>query len=110
MRTCCLLARPFLTLPPSLALSLSPLPPRSYLAHYDLVASRAGRARLYGAGMNPYLVRLSVGADDGPGALERALRPALARAAQEAARQREGADGGDGDGDSDGDGDGGSAN
>ena len=40
----CLLDRPFLTLPPSLALSLSPLPPRSYLAHYDLVAARADGA------------------------------------------------------------------
>lgn len=46
---------------PSFGIKRSLLCPFMYLAHYDLVTSEAGRARLQAAGINPELLRLSVG-------------------------------------------------
>jgi cystathionine gamma-synthase len=34
-----------------------------YLAHYDLVSTAAGRAQLVGLGLDPCLVRVSVGTE-----------------------------------------------
>lgn len=37
--------------------------PFIYLAHYDLVSTKEGRKYLYTAGVNPYLIRISVGCE-----------------------------------------------
>ena len=46
-------------------------------AHYDLVTTRLGRARLRSFGLNPYLVRVSVGADEDPRDILAALEEAI---------------------------------
>jgi cystathionine gamma-synthase len=38
--------------------------PFLYLAHYDLVSTQAGRACLIDNGLNPELLRLSIGTED----------------------------------------------
>jgi hypothetical protein len=63
-----------------------PAPPTSQ-AHYDLVASPAGRAHLYAHGLNPYLVRLSVGVE-GAAVVIDALRTGLRAAAAVVALHR----------------------
>ena len=72
---------------PSFGARFSVLCPFAYLAHYGLVTSRAGRARLYGSGLNPYLIRVSVGCEE-PADIARALREGLRAAADEVQRQR----------------------
>lgn len=61
---------------PSFGAEFSMLCPFLYLAHYDMVTSQAGRRRLDELGMNPELVRLSVGTED-PQALIAVLDEAL---------------------------------
>jgi hypothetical protein len=51
-------------------------------AHFDHVSSSEGRAYLYGHGLNPYLVRVSIGCEpveDIVGAFRAALKAAGAR-------------------------------
>lgn len=48
---------------PSFGLSISLICPFMYLAHYDLVTSAEGRAELARNGLDPDLLRLSVGAE-----------------------------------------------
>ncbi len=48
---------------PSFGLSTSLICPFMYLAHYDLVTTEEGRAELRRNGLNPDLLRLSVGAE-----------------------------------------------
>ncbi len=49
---------------PSFGTRFSILCPYIYLAHYDLISSEKGRARLAEAGLNPGLMRLSVGLEE----------------------------------------------
>lgn len=61
---------------PSFGMKNTLLCPFIYIAHYDLVTSEAGRARLAAAGISPELLRLSIGcepADDIIAALAEAL-------------------------------------
>ena len=46
---------------PSFGTSRTLLSPFMYLAHYDLVTSESGRALLAEAGIEPELIRISVG-------------------------------------------------
>ncbi|HEY9250398.1 MAG TPA: PLP-dependent transferase [Rariglobus sp.] len=48
---------------PSFGMKNTLLCPFIYLAHYDLVTSESGRARLFACGLNPELLRLSIGAE-----------------------------------------------
>jgi cystathionine gamma-synthase len=48
---------------PSFGMTTTLICPFMYLAHYDLVTSAAGRAELAAAGLDPELLRLSVGAE-----------------------------------------------
>ncbi|MBI3886719.1 MAG: PLP-dependent transferase [Opitutae bacterium] len=48
---------------PSFGMSRTLLCPYVYLAHYDLVGAREGRAELAASGLEPELLRLSVGAE-----------------------------------------------
>lgn len=68
---------------PSFGTRFSILCPYIYLAHYDLVSSAEGRARLAEAGLNPGLMRLSVGLED-PETIIEALRVGLEGLAEEA--------------------------
>ncbi|MBS0664122.1 MAG: PLP-dependent transferase [Verrucomicrobia bacterium] len=54
-----------LTLPkgPSFGMATTLICPFMYLAHYDLVSTAAGRAELAAGGLDPELLRLSVGAE-----------------------------------------------
>lgn len=61
---------------PSFGLRNSLFCPFMYLAHYDLVSSPAGRDRLAASGINPELLRLSVGLEPVDEIIE-ALREAL---------------------------------
>ena len=61
---------------PSFGMKNSLLSPFIYIAHYDLVKSAAGRAELAASGIDPELIRLSIGAepvDEIIGALAEAL-------------------------------------
>ena len=61
---------------PSFGMTTTLICPFMYLAHYDLVTTEAGRAELAASGLDPDLLRLSVGtepADDIIGALAEAL-------------------------------------
>jgi cystathionine gamma-synthase len=61
---------------PSFGMSTTLICPFMYLAHYDLVTTEAGRAELRANGLDPELLRLSVGtepADEIIGALAEAL-------------------------------------
>jgi cystathionine beta-lyase/cystathionine gamma-synthase len=61
---------------PSFGMSNSLLCPYLYLAHYDLLTTEAGRAELVGHGLDPELVRLSIGLEEAEaiiGALDEAL-------------------------------------
>jgi hypothetical protein len=69
---------------PSFGAACSTLTPFLFLAHYDLVDSVEGRAKLRSAGLNPYLLRLSVGSCAPP---TDALVPALRRALLAAKRR-----------------------
>jgi cystathionine gamma-synthase len=62
---------------PSFGTTFSLASPFAYLAHYDLVSTPHGRAELRAAGLNPYLVRLHVGSEEGAGGVIHALRHAL---------------------------------
>jgi cystathionine gamma-synthase len=62
---------------PSFGMKNSLLSPFIYIAHYDLVKTPAGRAELAASGIDPELVRLSIGAepvDEIIAALAEALR------------------------------------
>jgi cystathionine gamma-synthase len=48
---------------PSFGMSTTLICPFIYLAHYDLVTSESGRKTLASAGLNPELLRLSIGAE-----------------------------------------------
>jgi cystathionine gamma-synthase len=48
---------------PSFGVNFTLLCPFMYLAHYDLVSTAAGRAQLVGLGLDPCLVRVSVGTE-----------------------------------------------
>jgi cystathionine gamma-synthase len=48
---------------PSFGMTTTLLCPFIQLAHYDLVTSEAGRAELAASGLNPELMRLSVGTE-----------------------------------------------
>jgi cystathionine gamma-synthase len=48
---------------PSFGMKTTLICPFMYLAHYDLVTTEAGRAELAAAGLDPDLLRLSVGAE-----------------------------------------------
>jgi len=48
---------------PSFGVNFTLLCPFMYLAHYDLVSTPSGRAKLAGLGLDPALVRVSVGAE-----------------------------------------------
>jgi cystathionine gamma-synthase len=48
---------------PSFGMNNSLLSPFIYIAHYDLVKSAAGRAELAASGIDPDLLRLSIGAE-----------------------------------------------
>jgi cystathionine gamma-synthase len=48
---------------PSFGMTTTLICPFMYLAHYDLVTSEAGRAELAASGLDPELLRLSVGAE-----------------------------------------------
>jgi cystathionine gamma-synthase len=64
---------------PSFGMRTTLICPFMYLAHYDLVTSEAGRAELSANGLDPDLLRLSVGtepAEEIIGALDEALRGA----------------------------------
>ncbi len=61
---------------PSFGLGFTLLAPFLWLSHFEQVTSERGRAELRSAGLDPDLVRLSVGAED-PEILERALDLAL---------------------------------
>lgn len=68
---------------PSFGTTFSILCPFLYLAHFDLVSAPAGRAGLRARGLNPFLLRLSVGcepAGDILAALQRGLDAAAAAA------------------------------
>jgi cystathionine gamma-synthase len=62
---------------PSFGMKTSLLCPYLYLAHYDLVSTEAGRAELREHGLDPSLIRLSVGAEPAD-AIIAALAEALA--------------------------------
>jgi len=49
---------------PSFGARFTLLCPFMYLAHYDLVTSDEGRAFLTSVGINPELIRISVGEED----------------------------------------------
>ena len=49
---------------PSFGTRFTLICPFMYLAHYDLVTTASGRAHLAAAGMDPELIRISVGAED----------------------------------------------
>jgi cystathionine gamma-synthase len=49
---------------PSFGTTFSILCPYLYLAHYDLVSSGTGKQRLEEAGLEPDLLRLSIGLED----------------------------------------------
>jgi cystathionine gamma-synthase len=61
--------------------------PFLYLAHYDLVSTEEGRAHLYSHGLNPYLVRVSVGCEGDVEEVKAALRKGLVAAREEIERQ-----------------------
>jgi len=61
---------------PSFGMSNSLLCPYLYLAHYDLLGTAAGRAELAAHGLDPELVRLSIGLEP-PEAIIAALDEAL---------------------------------
>jgi len=61
---------------PSFGLRFSLLCPFLWLAHHDLVTTESGRARIREAGLNPDLIRLSVGTEPAAEIIER-LRAAL---------------------------------
>jgi cystathionine beta-lyase/cystathionine gamma-synthase len=61
---------------PSFGMANSLLCPYLYLAHYDLVRTEAGRAELTAHGLDPSLIRLSIGLE-GPGGIIAALAEAL---------------------------------
>lgn len=65
---------------PSFGLRFSLLCPFLWLSHHDLVTSEAGRKRIREAGLNPDLIRLSVGAEPAEGLIAR-LDAALGRSA-----------------------------
>jgi len=48
---------------PSFGLATTILSPQVYLTHYDLITSEAGRAELAASGLDPGLLRLSVGTE-----------------------------------------------
>ena len=48
---------------PSFGMRNSLLSPFFYIAHYDLVKTAAGRAELAASGIDPELVRLSIGGE-----------------------------------------------
>lgn len=48
---------------PSFGTGYTMMCPFLYLAHYDLVSTPQGRAHLQARGLNPELIRLSVGAE-----------------------------------------------
>src|SRR5690606_26508592 len=48
---------------PSFGMKTTLICPFIYLAHYDLVTSEAGRAELSASGLDPELLRLSIGAE-----------------------------------------------
>jgi cystathionine gamma-synthase len=61
---------------PSFGMQTTLICPFMYLAHYDLVTTPAGRAELAASGLDPDLLRLSIGiepVDDIIGALAEAL-------------------------------------
>ena len=70
---------------PSFGAVFTIMTPFVYLAHYDAVRTREGRRQLYGAGLNPYLLRLSVGTEP-PAALIAALTAGFDAAAATATR------------------------
>ncbi|MCB1308347.1 MAG: PLP-dependent transferase, partial [Leptospiraceae bacterium] len=49
---------------PSFGLDFTLVCPFMYLAHYDLVSTESGRQKLRSNGLNPDLVRISVGTED----------------------------------------------
>jgi len=61
---------------PSFGAVFSILCPYLYLAHYDLVSTEEGRRKLAESGLNPELLRLSVGSED-PDAIIEALGKGL---------------------------------
>ena len=61
---------------PSFGMKTTLICPFIYLAHYDLVTSPEGRAQLAAAGLDPELLRLSVGTESA-GEIIAALREAL---------------------------------
>jgi cystathionine beta-lyase/cystathionine gamma-synthase len=61
---------------PSFGMANSLMCPYLYLAHYDLVRTEAGRAELAAHGLNPALIRLSIGLEP-PDAIIAALETAL---------------------------------
>jgi cystathionine gamma-synthase len=72
---------------PSFGCRFTIMSPFVYLAHYQLVRCAAGRRRLYARGLNPYLVRISVGLEPEADTIAEIVR-GLARAAAELGRQR----------------------
>lgn len=62
---------------PSFGLEFTLLAPFLWLSHFELVTTEEGRARVRAAGLDPDLVRLSVGAED-PAWIEARLAEALA--------------------------------
>jgi len=61
---------------PSFGLGFTLLAPFLWLSHFEQVTSERGRAELAASGLDPDLIRLSVGTED-PSAIERALDLAL---------------------------------
>ena len=61
---------------PSFGMVNSLLCPYLYLAHYDLVTTEAGRAELAAHGLDPALIRLSIGLEP-PDTIIAALAEAL---------------------------------
>ena len=48
---------------PSFGTKFTIASPFTYLAHYDLVSTTEGRKYLYDSGVNPYLIRISIGCE-----------------------------------------------
>jgi hypothetical protein len=78
---------------PSFGTTFSLQCPFMYLAHYDLVCSEEGRRHLYAHGLNPYLVRISVGCEEDVEEVKGALRTGLRAARAELERQAAGREG-----------------
>lgn len=66
---------------PSFGTRFTLLCPFMYLAHYDLVTTADGRARLASAGIDPELIRISVGSEDYL-SIETAINQALVQSIQ----------------------------